>query len=128
MDLRLVPMDEVLSFRTENLKEHRAYINGVHRFTRELSALSAGERAEEMAVRTEELKDLASKIRSVNEKAWKQPVNFGLGMLGAFWALAKDDHVGAALAAARAVTSFKGESPVATGAYSYLFKAARRVN
>jgi hypothetical protein len=128
VDLRLVPIDEVLSFRTENLKDHRAYINGVHRFTRELSVLSGRERAEEMIVRTEELKDLASKIQSVNEKAWNQPVNFGLGMLGAFWALAKDDYVGAALAAARAVTSMKGESPVVTGAYSYLFKAARRGN
>lgn len=128
VDLRLVPMDEVLSFRMENLKEHRAYINGVHRFTRELSILSERERSEEMTVRTEELKDLASKIRSVNEKAWNQPVNFGLRMLGAFWALAKHDYVGAALNAARAVSGMKGESPVATGAYSYLFKAARRVN
>ena len=59
---------EVLNFRTENLKEHRAYINGVHRFTRELSALSTAERSEEMAVRTEELKDLARKIRSVKRE------------------------------------------------------------
>lgn len=127
VDLRLVPMDEILSFRKENFKEHRAYINGVHRFTRELAALSERERAEEMTVRTEELQDLASKIRSVNEKVWKQPANFGLGMLGAFWALAKNDYVGAAIGAVRAVTGLKGESPVATGAYSYLFKAARRV-
>jgi len=89
--------------------------------------LSERERAEEMKVRTEQLQDLASKIRFVNEKAWKQPVNFGLGMLGAFWALPKNDYVGAGLGAVRAITGMKGESPVATGAYSYLFKAARRV-
>lgn len=125
VDLRLVPMDEVLSFRKSYLKEHRAYINGVHRFTRELAMLSEKERTEEMTVRQEELQDLASKIKSVNEKAWKQPANFGLGMLGAFWGLAKHDYVGAALGAIRAFTGLKGESPVATGAYSYLFKAAR---
>jgi hypothetical protein len=37
-------------------------------------------------------------------------------MLGVFWALAKGDYVGAALGAVRAITSMKGESPVATDA------------
>jgi len=127
VDLRLVPMDEVLSFRNEHFKEHRAYISCVHRFTRELSVLSAQERAEEMKVRAEQLQDLASKVKSVNEKAWKQPANFGLGMLAAFWSLAKSDYVGAALGTIRAITGIKGETPVGTGAYSYLFRAARRV-
>jgi hypothetical protein len=49
-------------------------------------------------------------------------------MLGAIWALAKCDYVGAALGAVRAITGMKGKSPVAIGAYSYLFKAARRVS
>jgi hypothetical protein len=128
VDLRLVPMDEVLSFRKENFKEHRAYVNCVHRLTRELSVLSPKERAEELKVRTEQLQDLASKIKAVNERAWKQPVNFGLGMLGAFWGLAKHDYFGALIGAVRAITSMKGESPVAMGAYSYLFKAARRIS
>jgi hypothetical protein len=128
VDLRLVPMDEVLSLRKENFKEHRAYVNCVHKLTRELSVLSPKERAEELKVRNEQLQDLANKIKAVNEKAWKQPVNFGLGMLGAFWGLAKHDYFGALIGAVRAITSMKGEPPVATGAYSYLFKAARRIS
>ena len=44
VDLRLVPMDEVLSFRKENFKEHRAYVNCVHKLTRELSSRRNGQR------------------------------------------------------------------------------------
>jgi len=65
VDLRLVPMNEVLGFRNENLKECRRYIRGVHRLTRELSALSARAREEELSDRREELKELAGALFGV---------------------------------------------------------------
>ena len=39
VDLRLVPMDEVLGFRKEHFADHRKYIRGVHRLTRDLAPL-----------------------------------------------------------------------------------------
>jgi hypothetical protein len=65
VDLRLVPMDEVLGFRKENLKEYRRYIRGVHRLTRELE-LPSQAREEELADRREELQELANKIKTTS--------------------------------------------------------------
>jgi len=119
-------MDEVLGFRKENLKEYRRYIRGIHQLTRELSALPARAREEELADRREELKELANKIKTTSGKVWKQPASFGLGMTGAFRTLAGHDYVGALFGVAGAVLGLiKTESPD-TGAYSYLFRASNR--
>ena len=88
-------MNEVLGFRKDDLKEYRKYIRGVHRLTRELAALPAQAREEELVDRRDELQDLANTIKTTSRNVWKQPASFGLGMTGAFWKLAGHDYVGA---------------------------------
>jgi hypothetical protein len=126
VDLRLIPMDEVLGFRKENLTEYRRYIRGVHRLARELAALPAQAREEELADRREELQELANKIKTTSRKVWKQPASFGLGITGAFWKLAGHDYVGALFGVAGAVVGLKKTESPDTGAYSYLFRASNR--
>jgi hypothetical protein len=123
VDLRLVPMDEVLSFRKENLKEYRKYIRSVHRLTRDLAELPEQTREEELAVRREEIQDLANKIKSNSRKAWRQSATFALGMTGAFWKYHGHDSIGALFGVAAAVLGLKSPETVDTGAYSYLFRA-----
>src|ERR1700693_1285674 len=47
VDLRLVPMNEVLSFRKDHFKEHRAYVRSVRKLTRDLAHVHADDREED---------------------------------------------------------------------------------
>ena len=123
VDLRLVPMDEVLGFRETHRKEHRAYIRSIRTLTRELSKLPDEEREEVLKDRREELQELSNKLKTVGRKEWKQPASFALGMAGAMWKLGSHDYVGALLAAAASLVGARSKEKVETGAYSYLFRA-----
>jgi hypothetical protein len=126
VDLRLVPIDEILGFRKEHFKEHRDYIRCVRQLTRELSQLPEKEREEEIEVRREELQEMANSLKSTSRRAWKRPASFGLGMAGAFWKLSTHDYLGALLAGGGALLGLKSKDNVDTGAYSYLFRANSR--
>jgi hypothetical protein len=126
VDLRLVPMDEVLAFRKEHFKEHRDYVRAVRKLVRELSQLAAQEREEELEARREALQDMANDLKSVSRKAWKRPASFGLGMAGAFWKLGTHDYLGALLATGAALVGARSKEKIDTGAYSYLFRANSR--
>jgi hypothetical protein len=126
VDLRLVPMDEVLGFRKEHFADHRKYIRGIHRLTRDLAALPVQAREDELAARQEEIQALSNKIKSVSRKAWRQPATFALGMTGAFWKYQGHDAIGALFGVAAAVLGLKASEKVDTGAYSYLFRANSR--
>ena len=132
VDLRLVPLDEVLDFRKENFQAHRAYVRAVRKLTRELSRLPQSEREEELETRREEIQDLTNSLKSTSRKAWKRPAGFAIGMAGAFWKfLGTDkagahDFVGPLLTAAGLLIGLKGAEKVDTGAYSYLFQASSR--
>ena len=123
VDLRLVPMNEVLGFRKEHFADHRKYICGIHRLTRDLAELPVQAREDELAARQDEIQELSNKIRSVSRKAWRQPATFALGMTGAFWKLHAHDPLGALFGVAAAVLGLKASEKVDTGAYSYLFRA-----
>ena len=123
VDLRLIPIDEILDFRKEHFNEHRAYVRFVRKLTRELSQLPEKDREDELAARREELQEMVSSLKSASQKAWKRPASFGLGIAGAFWNLGSQDYVGAVLAAGGALLGRKSEDKVNTGAYSYLFQA-----
>ena len=123
VDLSLTPIDEILDFRKEHFKEHRAYVRLVRQLTRELSQLPEKDREDELAARREELQEMTSSLKSASQKAWKRPASFGLGITGAFWRLVNDDYLGAVLSAGRALLGGKSEDKVNTGAYSYLFRA-----
>jgi hypothetical protein len=123
VDLRLVPMDEVLDFRKEHFKEHRDYVRSVRKLTRELSQLPEHEREEALETRRDALQEMANSLKTISRRAWKRPASFGLGMAGAFWKLGTHDYVGALLAAGGALVGIRSRDKVDTGAYSYLFRA-----
>jgi hypothetical protein len=126
VDLRLVPIDEVLDFRKEHLRQHRQYVHSIRKLTRELSSLPENDREDELEARRYELQELANSLKSISRKAWRRPASFGLGMAGAFWKLGTHDYIGAVLAAGGALLGLKGKDKVDTGAYSYLFQANAR--
>ncbi len=123
VDLRLVPMDEVLGFRETYKKEHRQYIRAIRELTRDLSKMPEREREEALEKRREELQELSNTLRTLSRKAWKRPASFALGIAGALWQLTSHDYVGALLAAGAGVLGKPSKEKVETGAYSYLFRA-----
>jgi hypothetical protein len=123
VDLRLVPMDEVLDFRKAHFKEHRDYVRSVRKLARDLSQLPEQEREEELEARREALQEMANSLKRISRKAWKRPASFALGMAGAFWRLGAHDYVGAILAVGGTLVGTRSKNKVATGAYSYLFRA-----
>ena len=126
VDLRMIPIDEILDFRKEHFKEHRAYVRSVRKLTRELSQMPDEYREGELTSRREEMQEIANSLKSASQKAWKRPASFGLGIAGAFWRLGSDDYVGAVLLAAGALLRLTSKDEVNTGAYSYLFRANSR--
>jgi hypothetical protein len=127
VDLSRIPLDEVLGFRKEHLREHRNYIKSVRQFARELSLMNEEERSRAFEERQAELDDTASDLRKLSRKAWKRPASFSLALAGASWRIANNDPLGALLAASNALLGLKGESPLKeAGVYSYLFAANRR--
>jgi hypothetical protein len=72
VNLGAVPIDEVLSYRKENLEAHRRYCLSVRTFTHELSLMPERERANAFYLRQAELNDIAGDLRKRARKAWKK--------------------------------------------------------
>lgn len=123
VDLSQVPIDEVLDFRREHLKEHRAYARNVRQFVRELSLLPESDRQRAFEDRQAELDELAQQLRSVARKAWRKPASFAMSMAGAAWSVVTGNPVGAAFGAGGAIISALAGQPNEAGAYSYIFRA-----
>ncbi len=68
VDVGSVPIDEVLSFREENLTAYRRYSLSVRRFAQELSKLNDAERADALDLRQAELDDLSADYARRREK------------------------------------------------------------
>jgi hypothetical protein len=125
-DLGPVPIDEVLGFRREHLKEHRAYARAIRSFVEQLSLLPEKKRERALQDRHEEIADLAESLRQASRKAWKRPARFGLAVLGAAWNIKTGNPLGALLGASGALLSLPADGQEYSGSYSYLFKAARQ--
>jgi hypothetical protein len=126
VDLNAVPLDEVLSFRAENLAAHRKYARSARQFARELSLMPDAEREASFGDRQNELDDLASDLRRKARSAWRQPASFALGLAGAGWTLATGNPLGALLTASALFAKGPGTVNVDAGAFSYLFAAHQR--
>ena len=127
VDLGAVPIDEVLAFRRENLKAHRAYARAVRKFVGDLSRMPEKERAKVFNDRIGEIRDIANDLKTLSRKSWKRPASFALSIAGAAWTLKTGDPIGALLAAGAAVLGGGDDwSATDTGAYSYLFRAATK--
>ena len=124
VDLRLVPIDEVLAFREEHYPEYRKYSLCVRTFVRELSCMESKERNQAFGERQEELESLANDLSKLMPRTWEKFVPFGLGLIGAAWNLAQDNWFAAAITAATGMSATLGK--IDTGAYSYLFSARSR--
>lgn len=85
VDLRSVPLDEVLSFREDYRSEHRRYVRSAREFARELSVIPGAERDSAFRDRQAELDDLANDLKRTARSAWKRPASFALGLAGASW-------------------------------------------
>lgn len=122
VDLGPIPIDEVLSFRSENHEDFKKYQNECKAFAFELSRMNEEERKLKFDLRQEHLNDLANDLRKISRNAWKKPASFALTMSGAAWTITTGDIVGGAIAAAGGLLGLE-QSKKDVGAYSYLFKA-----
>jgi hypothetical protein len=127
VDLSSVPLDEVLGFRREHLRQHRAYVRSVRTFARELSLISGAERERALRDRRAELDDLANDIRGKATASWRRPASFALGLAGATWSYLSGNPIGALFAAGSTVVGALAPSEKKeVGAFSYLFDAKAR--
>jgi hypothetical protein len=127
VDLGAVPIDEVLAFRRENLKEHRTYARAVRKFVNDLAQMPEKERSKALKDRLEEIRDIASDLKTLSRKAWKRPASFALSIAGAAWTLKTGNPIGALLSAGAAILGGgDAKKQVGTEAYSYLFRAATK--
>ena len=126
VDLSLVPLDEVLSFRTEHLEDYRAYRRSVKKFVRYLSLLPEDDRAGELGDRIGEIKDRAEVLNRRALKAWSRPVSFGFGLAGVGWSVVANDLIGGILGV---ISTFLGDRESKSAdlcSFSYLFQVSNR--
>ena len=124
VDLSLVPLDEVLSFRTEHLEDYRAYRRSVKKFVRYLSLLPEDERAGELGDRIGEIKDRADVLNHRASKAWSGPVSSVFGLAGVGYSILSSDPTGVILGV---ISTFLGHRETKSAdrcSFSYLFGAA----
>jgi hypothetical protein len=124
VDLGPVPIDEVLAFRREHLAEHVAYRRAVVRSVRELSAMPFEERVSEYEARRDMLADLAADVRGRATRAFKKSALTALGVAGAVATIATGSVVPGLMTLFSQFLRSDGSSD--RGAYSFLFRAARR--
>lgn len=122
VDLSSVPLDEILSFRSQHGTEFRAYATELRRLVALLGPLPEEERARLLADRREEMVDRAEDLRRRLTQAWThiQPVgSIGLGVVGAAW-LSEGDLPAAVYAFATGIVGAAIPQPE-IGAYSYMY-------
>jgi hypothetical protein len=124
VDLSKVPIDEVISFRTENWSRYSKYAKDVRAFVDQMSKRGVDEHHATMRERRADIREEAALLRRAAQKAWRTPAAFALGMVAAVWKAAAGDPITALLAVgggAMGVTS--NDVDVGASAYSYLFLA-----
>lgn len=119
-DLSDVPLDEVLDFRKQHLKEYSQYMRSMRSFAREISLMPDGERDGAFSDRQAELDEYASQLKTTSRKAWRKPATIGLGLAGAAWGTVTGDPISALLAIGGIALSELGIAEDQTDAYSYL--------
>lgn len=125
VDLSRVPLDEVLSFRSEHKEDYRRYRRSVKKFVRDLSRFSEDERVTELNDRIEEIKDQAEALNRQSQQAWSGRGSFGLGIAGFMWSIFSGDLIGAIIGGSALLGTRKSELK-AHCSYSYLFQAVNR--
>lgn len=118
-DLSAVPLDEVLDFRQQHLKEYKKYMRSLRRFAREISLLPLEAQDAAFSARQEELDEYAVDLKRRSRNAWRKPATIGLGLAGAAWAVT-GDPISALFAVSGIALSELGVVENHIDAYSYL--------
>jgi hypothetical protein len=126
VDLRHVPLDDILEFRASHGEAYRSYARNIREQIRILGLLEPQEREEAIRDRQAEFKEIAEDLKATALKKWRNPAAFfTLSAAGAGWMVTHGhDPIGALLAllaAGFSLPSATSDQPVA--AYSYVFKA-----
>ena len=126
VDLSRVPLDEVLSFRSEHKKDYRRYRRSVKKFVRDLSRLSEDDRPTELNDRIEEIKDQADALNRKSQQAWSGRGSFGLGIVGSVWSAVSGVLLGAIIGGISTLLGTRKSELKDHCSYSYLFQAVNR--
>jgi len=125
LDLRHVPLDEVLDFRVAHGDQYRAYMRALRDFMLQLAQQDEASRAAALHRRREEICDRAADLDRVHVSITRKT---GSGILlavaGAAWTAASGDPVAGLLAVAGGLAAAWPSGEQVT-AYSYLFTAAK---
>lgn len=127
LELGLVPLDEVLSFRLEHQEAHKAYRRDLQRFLFELADIEGVAQRERLLLeRREELSDAAHELQRKARRAFRKNLaGWSFGMAGAAWAVGAQDPLGLVLAAAGLGSTAVPAKKDAAAAYSYVFEVER---
>lgn len=127
VDLKNVPLDEILSFRSDHDESLKEYARKVREFVILLSNTGPEERVKLQADRNQELTDLADCLMRKSVKAWKRPASFALGIAGVSWSVATGDPLGAIIGGSSALLGRGNSKEELSSPYSYLFRAKERL-
>ena len=128
LDLSTVPLDEVLDFRRQHGKQHRAYARDLRHLVRDLTLLDQTQRDEALLDRREALADAADDLRRLTRKSWRRPLpTFGLGLAGSAVTLASGNSIGAGITVASALLGLRWQAEPGS-AYTYLFQAQAQLS
>ena len=125
VDLSLVPLDEVLSFRLENKMTYRQYRHALKDFVRIANHLPPDERAATLDKRKQEIEEIGRSIEARSRKMWKKPTSCGLAIAGVAWDVYSGDIISTVLSLGSTLFSGRKSEVVEGCAYSYLFRASQ---
>lgn len=123
VDVGSYPIDEVLSYRKENLAEYKRYAGSVRLFVHELSGMAPEIRETAFKERGHELTEMRESLKKASRKAWKDTSAFALGIMGAAWTVRTGNPIAAALSSGALLLKGAAADKPKTGAYSYIFNA-----
>ena len=130
VDLRSVPLSDILEFRASHGEAYRSYARNVREQVRILGLLEPQERESAIRDRQAEFKETAEDLKATALKKWRNPAAFfTLSAAGAGWMVTHGhDPIGALLALLAAGFSLPSvNSAQAVTAYSYVFAAQREL-
>ncbi len=130
LDMDLVPLDELLEFRSENKDAHRTYARDLRRFMADLVEIQEpDERKKLLLERREEIADAARDLQRNSRKALGLNLpSCSLGIFGCVWSLAAGDPIGVVLSAlglGDSIRRWEGADSTSVDAYSYLFRVEK---
>lgn len=126
-DLSLVPLDELLDFRTAHADAHKAYRRDVARFMMETALIAdAGQREALLLERRQEIEDRSSDLRRLARRAFNKNLrSWALGIAGGAWAVQTGDPLSFALTGLGLADAMRATPDAPASAFTYLVEVNR---